>query len=144
MRTPRECWGSYSGGGRGVREDRERAVELLRGAAADGSVIAQYELAMLLVRREKIGIPPKSCYEYFLKAAVQGHAGAQAQYGSALMHGRVGGKEDPVAAEEWLRKAAMQERARAMRDLARCQGRIAGAAQGYPQEGRVMEVAVWT
>lgn len=116
--------------GAGIGKNQKRALELLRDGAASGNAVCQYELALLSFKGEEVGLGKDECYDLFRKAGEQGHADAQAKVGDALLHGRIGGKENPAEAEEWLRKAAAQGHIEAMRNLGACITKLHGRREG--------------
>jgi len=96
------------------RKDRARAATLLRKAAEDGSVIAQYKLALV---GTVAGLTEEQELEWLAKAAESGHADAQYRYGLEFKEGKrvTASAEDALV---WLRKAAEQGHPEAHREIA--------------------------
>ena len=97
-------YNSYSGIGR----NPAAALQWFQKAAETGDIGAQVLLAEMY--RSGYGVASdKKAFELFLKAAEQGHAGAQQSIGWWVYHrGFAGVKKDPAAALQWLLKAAIQ------------------------------------
>lgn len=82
---------------------REQALSLLQQAAARNEPNARYQLGWLLAQRG--GAEDAPAYEHFVKAAQQGHVGAQLAVATHLLAGR-GVAADPQVAGKWLERAA--------------------------------------
>lgn len=81
----------------------EQALSLLQRAAAQNEPNAQYQLGWLLARRG--GADEAPAYGLFVKAAQQGHVGAQLAVATHLLAGR-GVAADREAAGKWVERAA--------------------------------------
>ncbi|MET0269747.1 MAG: tetratricopeptide repeat protein, partial [Sphingomonas sp.] len=85
-----------------------RALALWRPLAAAGNADAQYNLAQAYRLGRGVATDPAQARGWYLKAAEQGHAEAQANYG--LMRFHAGERKDALP---WLNKAAERGDARA-------------------------------
>jgi TPR repeat protein len=91
----------------GSPQAREAALPLLRESAKQNDPDGQYYLGWLLVQPSAASRDDVQAYELFLKAARQGHVGAQLAAAAHLLAGR-GVAVDRKAAGDWLERAAKQ------------------------------------
>lgn len=94
--------------------DAKQAHQKLLEASRDGHAWAQYSLA---VDFEKNGSPRKAA-QWYRKAAVQGHPGAQSALGLMYQHGEGNLSRSNAEAKYWLEKSAEQDYANGMLNLA--------------------------
>jgi TPR repeat protein len=97
--------------GEGVAQDHEKAMRYYRLAAAQEHVEAQYNLALYLSRRDY-----KESEQLFIRAANQGHAGAQFSLGTWYADG-IGIAKDDAKAVHYLKLAVEQGYVTAQREL---------------------------
>lgn len=95
----------------------DEARKLMKAAADSGNASAQFNYAQLLIDQRPGSRSTMEAYPYFLKAAEQGIADAQYAVSQFLVNGTAGVASDPVAAREWLIKAARQNYDTAQFDL---------------------------
>lgn len=82
----------------------EKGRELLRLAAVQGLVEAQYDLAVLYTSEKEIEHSDVMAFQWYFMAANQRHMDAQFSLG-LMYKGGVGVKRDPVMAHVWLNHA---------------------------------------
>lgn len=111
----KQGYGYYKG--IGYNEDVKKAVDLLYKAAESGLVIAEYTLGHVLgytslsnYNGSGIGITSRNqakikSTEYFKRAALKGHIGAQYEYSLALLTGK-GCEKNLSESYRWLKHAA--------------------------------------
>jgi TPR repeat protein len=90
-----------------VPKDLAMAVAWFRRAAEQGERIAQYNLAVMLVKGEGIEADPEEALKWYLQAAQQGVPEAQIAVGDFYAGGRVVAV-DHDEARRWFEKAASQ------------------------------------
>ena len=93
---------------RGRPDAREEARRLFQMAAELGGSDGQYQLGLIWVDPTAESGDPVQAYGWFLKAARQGHSGAQVAVATHLLVG-LGVATDKKAAGEWLVRAAQQQ-----------------------------------
>jgi len=86
-------------------EAHEVAWQLFQRAAQLDDPDGQYYVGWMIVQRAKEPRDEMQAYDWFIKAARQGHVGAQIAVATHLMTGR-GVAKDTKAAGEWLARAA--------------------------------------
>lgn len=87
---------------------REEAMHLFQAAAELGGRDGQYHLGLMLVEPAAESRDDAQAYGWFLKAARQGHVGAQVAVVTHLLTG-MGVATDRRAASEWLVRAAQSK-----------------------------------
>ena len=102
-----------------MKEDRARAAELYKKAAALGDVSAQTILGVCYYNGDGVAQDYAEAAKWWRKAAEQGFAQAQVSLGACYKHG-VGVSQDNDEAIRWLRKAAEQDEVKAQVLLAGC------------------------
>ena len=120
----------------GVPKDLDAAVAWYRRAAEQGERIAQYNLAVMLVRGDGVEPDPEEALNWYRKAAEQGVPEAQIALGDVYATGR-GVAVDHDEARRWFDKAAGQGHegaAARLAALARLQGQPQASAPA-PQSG---------
>ncbi len=105
------------------------ALQQLRAAAAQGDVLAEYDLGTLYADGRGVTKDPGQADLWFRKAANQGYAIAQYRLGR-LYDATHGGISDDAQAAAWYQKAADQGLAEAQNDL----GTMYANGQGVPQD----------
>jgi TPR repeat protein len=90
-----------------VPKDLDAAVAWYRRAAEQGERIAQYNLAVMLVRGDGVEPDPEEALNWYRKAAEQGVPEAQIALGDVYATGR-GVAVDHDEARRWFDKAAGQ------------------------------------
>jgi TPR repeat protein len=101
----------------GVPKDIATAVAWFRRAAEQGERIAQYNLAVMLVKGEGVEADPEEALKWYLRAAEQGVPEAQIAVGDFYAGGRVVAV-DHDEARRWFEKAAGQSHEAAQPRLA--------------------------
>jgi len=91
----------------GVPKDLAMAVAWFRRAAEQGERIAQYNLAVMLLKGDGVAADPEEALQWYRKAAEQGVPEAQIALGDFYAAGRVVGI-DRDEARRWFEKAASQ------------------------------------
>lgn len=123
--------------GVGTAINEDEGLKWIERAAAQGLADAQYVLAEIAYSGQhgrKVDYP--LALAIALKAAQQGHLGAQNLVGVIYQHG-FAGKLDEAEAEKWLRKAAIQGDAKAQSNL----GHLLGPES--PDLARRKEALTW-
>ena len=112
------------GTGNGVEKSNAKALEQLRGAAAQGQTKAQYYLASIY-RRGLFGVKPdeKLAVDWLRKSALQGYADAEYALGLSYAEGR-GVERNAVEALGWMRRAARHEHDQAIEFVRRLESRL--------------------
>jgi hypothetical protein len=82
----------------------DEPTDELRAEADAGDVDAQFKYGVLLA--SEAGGAPGAHFEYLLKAAESGHAGAENEIGNAYLRGLWGVRKDARAAIFWLERSA--------------------------------------
>ena len=98
--------------GQGVPQDRAEAVKWFRGAADQGHVEAQFNLAVAYANGDGVTRDDIEAAKWFRLAAEQGYLEAQFKLGEMLAEGR-GITKNKSEAVRWHRRAAKQGYARA-------------------------------
>ncbi len=88
--------------------DFETARKILRPHAEKGDAESQYRLATMITYGRGTKKNPEKGFPWYLKAAEQGHMGAQSALGHAYYYGQEGLPRDPKAGLAWYLKAAEQ------------------------------------
>ena len=101
----------------GRREQKAKALTMMKAAADFGSGHAQFNYAQLLINDRPSNESLKLAYDYFLRAANKGIADAQYAVAQYLSNGTGGIVRDPAQARRWLIKAARQNFDTAQYDL---------------------------
>jgi TPR repeat protein len=91
-----------------VKKDANGAYALLEAASQAGNVLAQFNLAQLIVRREPGDGGMAKAAPYYERAAKAGLADAQYAMSQIYVNGTGGKKRDEVEARRWLLRAAEQ------------------------------------
>ncbi|MBO4649012.1 MAG: sel1 repeat family protein [Lentisphaeria bacterium] len=91
--------------GIGCPQDRQKAVELLKSAAAGGDAEALAKLGFLFEFGNTVKADPVQAHEYYRQAAEKGHPMGQFKYAEAMAEGAYPGKNLNDAVE-WYRKSA--------------------------------------
>jgi len=87
--------------------DPQVALRILQPMAADGQPMAQYMLGLMYDRGNGVARDDIAAADWYRKAALQNHAGAEIQLALLYKNGK-GLTKDDAAAAGWLRKAADQ------------------------------------
>ena len=87
--------------------DPQVALRILQPMAADGEPMAQYMLGLIYSHGKGVARDDAAAADWYRKAALQNHAGAEIQLALLYKNGEGLTKDDAEAAE-WLRKAADQ------------------------------------
>ena len=103
----------------GIIKKREAFDNLVQ-SANNGVVSAQYELAKRFVNGDGVVRDDAEAYEWYRKAAEQGHADSQYMVGRYLEEGWSGIAKKAYEAVQWYRKAAEQGHKDAQYNLGRC------------------------
>ena len=91
--------------GIGIKQDKEKAVDLYRRAAEMGEVSAQYCLGISYQEGNGVNIDEKEAARWFKEAAENGDASAQEELGECYISGR-GVDKDEKEALKWFETAA--------------------------------------
>lgn len=103
-------------GGRGVEQDRRKAVEWFQKAAAQGSPEAQFNLGTMYARGTGVKKDDAKAFSWFEKAAEQGFADAQFNLANMYKEGR-GTEKNLSRAITWFDRAGIQGMTRAQYNL---------------------------
>ena len=122
--------------GRGIRLDEKAAAGWYARAAADGYVVAQYQLAECYDRGVGVPADPRQAAAWYEKAALRGHARAQVRLGYLYDVGQ-GVAADSQRAHSWYQQAALQGEAVAQYNLGTMHANGRGVAQSE------IEAAKW-
>ncbi len=115
--------------GRGVAQDPKRAAQHFQKAAAQGYVVAQFELAECYDKGKGVAQDYRQAASWYEKAAVLGHARAQANIAYMTEIGQ-GVVPDPKFAAYWYAQAAAQGEAVAQYNL----GAMVESGRGITQD----------
>ena len=102
--------------GRGVEQDRRKAVEWFQKAAAQGAAEAQFNLGTMYARGTGVKKDDAKAFAFFEKAAEQGSADAQFNLANMYKEGR-GTEKNLSRAITWFDKAGIQGMTRAQYNL---------------------------
>lgn len=98
---------TYYEDGRGVSQDRKKAVELYETAAKKDHLEAQYYLGVIYGFGRGVAVDDVKARRWFKTAAERGHKMAQYNYAILLFKG-LGGPVDEVEAKQWMEKSSAQ------------------------------------
>lgn len=110
------------------RGDYKRAIAEWRGPAMAGDADAQFNLGQAHKLGRGVAADPRAAESWFLKAAMQGHAQAEANYALALY--QAGRRADALP---WLEKAAMRGEPRCQLVLGTMLFNGDGVPRDYPR-----------
>ena len=113
--------------GRGVEQDRRKAVEWFQKAAAQGSAEAQFNLGTMYARGTGVEKNETKAFAWFEKAAEQGSVDAQFNLANMYKEGR-GTEKNLSRAITWYDRAGIHGMTRAQYNL----GLMYAAGEGVP------------
>ena len=126
--------------GRGVAQDAKRAVGYFQQAAAQGLVVAQFELAECYDKGDGVTQDHRQAAKWFEKSAVLGHARAQTNIGYMYEIGQ-GVALDAKLALYWYSQAAAQGEAVAQYNLGAMVESGRGVAQDHVEAHKWFNIA---
>lgn len=116
-----------------TRGDYRKAVEEWRGPAIGGDADAQFNLGQAYKLGRGVPVDPALAESWFRKAALQGHAQAEDNYGLALF--QYGRKQEAVT---WLEKSAARDEPRTQLVLGTMLFNGDGVMRDYPRAYALM------
>lgn len=122
--------------GRGVAEDREKALEWYEKAARKKSADAEFQLGFFFEDISSSAPDQAKSCTWYGKAAEHGHAKAQLEFGRCHKVG-YGTDIDPAKAFEWFRKASLQGLEEAHYELALCYQHGRGVAPNMARAAKL-------
>ena len=99
----------YMTGGRGVRQNVAKGLEMYRKSAAQGYAEAQNMLGVFYLEGEDVRKDYARALQFFRKAADQGHCAAQEWIGEMYNEGK-GVPQDKSAAKAWYSMACRESK----------------------------------
>ena len=114
-----------------LMEEMSTAFEKNKELAEQGDAAAQFDVAQCYRQGYVVGYSPEQAYEWFQKAAGQGHAGALKVLGDAFRYGSYGVDKNPERMLDYYTRAAEQGDPEAQNALAFCYYQSIGIGRNY-------------
>ena len=118
--------------GKGVTEDKEKGLALIRVSANIGNAKGQNTMGLCYGKGLGLAQSYEEAVKWYRKSAAQGYARAQYNLGVCYAKGQ-GVPQSYADAVKWSRKSAEQGNARAQSNLAYCYAKGLGVPQSYKE-----------